>query len=588
MIQTLPKSLANQIAAGEVVERPISVVKELVENSLDAGAHEISVEIIWWGLDKIIIQDDGFWMTREDLTILWEKHSTSKIHSLEDLFHIVSFGFRGEAIASIASVSHMKISSRHKDSNKAYTKSLSGDEKSSISQDSLDRGTKIEVEALFYNTPARKNYLKSEKTETTHIKEYLQHMSLVYPEVRFSFFQDSKQSFVFPASEVSQRMYQVFGEEFFTQHLEVSTQFVWWNIFGLISNPKIHFWNKNRQILFVNKRLIKSAFLSKAIFEAYNRFIPHGTFPAYVLNIEIDPSIIDVNVHPRKMEIRFADEQEMYRNMYHAVLKVLESSTLIAPSFFEEKTTATQKNISPKYFTSSGTKFAAYSPYKQIQHSPFQNQIDFVNMEYATNTSFLHTKEEDTSQNFSGKIIGQIFRSYIIVEQADNIVFFDQHALAERIIYEKLSATWYIPKLQQLLVPEYIELTSSEKGFLEQNLEIFLQMWFEIELLSGNALHIIWVPDFVSIEQVKEIFEAIMWDVCVEKKSLPTALQEVRNRAWAYTACRSAIKFWHTLSMFEMEELLAQSFDSYTSTCPHGRPVVFQIHKDDLKWRFDR
>ena len=313
----LDKVLANQIAAWEVVEKPFSVVKELVENSIDAKATNIKIEIINWWIEKIIITDNWTWIEKEDLENIAEKYSTSKIKNIEDLYNILTFWFRWEAMASISSVSDMQIltSTTWQIWNLL---SIIWWEKQKIIEAASEIWTKITVNNLFYNTPARLNYLKKPRTETSYIQKYIQEIALAYPEIWFEFIVDWRINLKYRENEkLIGRIYNIFDEDFAKNTLEINFEMVGMKVTWFISDPKVSFNNKNKQIIFVNKRPIKSVLISKAIHDAYNRFIPHSNFPWYIINLEIDPTLVDVNVHPRKLEVRFSNDQNIFRIFYH-------------------------------------------------------------------------------------------------------------------------------------------------------------------------------------------------------------------------------------------------------------------------------
>ena len=312
----LDKVLANQIAAWEVVEKPFSVVKELIENSIDAKATNIKIEIINWWIEKIIITDNWTWIEKEDLENIAEKYSTSKIKNIEDLYNILTFWFRWEAMASISSVSDMQILT-----NTTWQiwnlLSIIWWEKQKIIEAASEIWTKITVNNLFYNTPARLNYLKKPRTETSYIQKYIQEIALAYPEIWFEFIVDWRINLKYRENEkLIDRIYNIFDEDFAKNTLEINFEMIGMKVTWFISDPKVSFNNKNKQIIFVNKRPIKSILISKAIHDAYNRFIPHSNFPWYIINLEIDPTLVDVNVHPRKLEVRFANEQNIFRIFY--------------------------------------------------------------------------------------------------------------------------------------------------------------------------------------------------------------------------------------------------------------------------------
>ncbi len=597
-IYKLDKNLANQISAGEVVERPLSVVKELVENSIDAWASSIKIELRDWGIEEIIISDNGAGIQKDDLITALQKYTTSKIKSLEDLHNVMTFGFRWEALASIASVSRLQLISKTADQDRAWSIATSGWDESGLQQDVLENGTRVIVKNLFWNTPARLNYLKKPRTEYGHVLNFIQQMSLVYPDIAFECIHDGKTSLQLSENQdIQARIFEIYGNEFAQNILPIQSEFAWIKLSGYISDPKISFPNKNRQILSVNKRIITSPIVYRSILNAYNRFIPHGTFPGYILNLDIDPTQVDVNVHPRKLEVRFADESTVFRSFFHAVEDKLNAVSL---------NTDTSQNITPwivssnsfqseaqqakpkQYYTGSGTKFKSYSPYKDTSANPAQAGLDFTKAiswdAHATSTDF-STDLHDTPL---WKIIGQFHNSYILVETPEGIQILDQHALAERIIYERLVKQHDGHTVQWLLLWENIDLTPGEVDILNENREVFSEMWFDLEVISWNSVLISSIPDFIKKESIKEIFLGILSDIWEHNFSRSQTLQEVKNKIFAYASCRAAIKFGHKLNLFEMNKLLNDSVLDYSATCPHGRPVIYEIDLEELKNKYER
>ena len=589
----LDKNLANQIAAGEVVERPISVVKELVENSIDAGASHIKVEILEGWIWKIIITDNWEWIECNDLKIVLEKYTTSKIKTLDDLYNIMTFGFRWEALSSISSVSEFKIIS-----NWNFLESL-GWETWKFWEIASENGTKIIVKNLFFNTPARLNYLKKPRTEYSKIKEFLQQIALSYPKVWFELISDNKNILLYRENEdLKTRIYNIYWEKFSENLLEINYELVWLKIVWFISDPKVAFSNRNKQVLFVNNRIIKSPLIIKSISDAYNRFIPHWEHPWYVLNIKVDPTQVDVNVHPRKLEVRFAKESQIFRWFYHAILDKLNSVSLLSNDNFENIWNNFDNNIvkQEQYYTGSGTKFKSYSPYKNINPNPNQwiinNSIDFNKKIIQNNYSNFeeNTFEESTDLHDTplGKIIGQMHNSYIVVETKGWMKILDQHALAERVIYEKLINNNKSFSVQWLLIWESVNLTSKELDILQENKQVFIEIWFEFEILDSGIIMINAIPDFIKKEDLSNIFIWIISDIWEYNFNKSNTLQEVKNKIFAYASCRSAIKFWHKLNLFEMNKLLNDSILDYSATCPHWRPVVYDINLEELKNKYER
>ena len=605
----LDKNLANQIAAWEVVERPVSVIKELIENSIDAKADNIIIEIENWWIDRIVITDNWEWIEKEDLPLVIEKYSTSKIKNLDDLHNIMTFWFRWEAISAISSVCDMEIISKNINENFWNKIEVLWWIAQNIETYATETGTKIIVENLFYNTPARLNYLKKPRTEYNHILTFLQQIALSYPNIWFEFNSDWKQIFKYISWEnLKTRIYNIYGKDFSENLLEIDFSMNWININGYISDPKVSFPNKNRQSLFVNKRVVKSPLILKAINDAYNRFIPHSMNPAYVLNLNIDPTQVDVNVHPRKLEIRFANEQNIFRAVYHSIQEKLDKVSLISNntniseniennfSNNSFKTSFSKPTNTNNWYTGSWTKFKAYSPYTDKTPNINQTQIsNALNFSKSILDNWSNYKENikleestDLHDTPLGKIIGQSHNSYIIVETNDWIKFLDQHALAERIIYEKLINKDYWHNVQWLLIWESLSLTPKEIDILESNKNIFEEMWFDFEIMPWNIVIINWIPDFIKKENISNIFIWIIEDIWNHKFSKSTTLDEVKNKIFAYTACRSAIKFGHKLNLFEMNKLLNDSITDYSATCPHWRPVIFEINLEELKNKYER
>ena len=606
-IQKLDKNLANQIAAWEVVERPYSVVKELVENSIDAGASFVLVEIENWWIDKIIVSDNWVWIRKENLALALEKYTTSKIQTLDDLYSVMTFGFRWEALASISSVSKFNITSKYKWADFAYSIEFIDEEIIKRWKQPLDTWTRIEVDDLFYNTPARKHYLKKPRTESWHIADFLSQMALSYPQVWIDFVSDWRKVFSYKIWEdLSSRIYQIYGKSFLESMLEIDVNIWAIHIHWYISDPKVSFWSNKKQNLFVNRRIVKSPIIFKSISNAYNRFIPHGQHSAYILNLELDPRQVDVNVHPRKQEVRFANESHIFRWIYGSVESKLQQVSLISQpdewvDFFEKREgTKMVPDFQKKweYYTGSGTKFQSYSPYKDTSPNPKQWVIkDAINFSSQVMSSHNSLNEEGSSEQTSQgdltltplwKIIWQMHNSYIVVETGEWMKILDQHALAERVIYEKLTSASYTPNVQWLLIGVSLQLTERELIIVKKHRGVFEWMWFDIEFLSWTIVMINGIPDFIQKENIQTIVTGVIEDIgdFWEKKSL--TLDEVRNKIHAYTSCRSAIKFGHKLSLFEMNRLLCDWALEYSATCPHGRPVIYEIDLHTLQWKYER
>lgn len=587
-IITLSPQLANQIAAGEVVERPASIVKELVENSLDAGATHIEVILKNGGIDSIEVRDNGEWIAPEELYLAVQKYSTSKIQNLQDLYEVMTFGFRGEALASIASVSNFFMSSKPVGytAGRSIENTLHGD---FIEKDvAHEGGTTVRVQNLFYNTPARLNYLKQARTEYLKIADFLEKIALIYPQCIFSLEHDGKNIFSFWKQQgFISRLTAIMGETFSNNTLALDTSFAGIRISWVISHPTISFPQKTKQLIYVNRRIVQSPLISKAIQDAYSRYISHSTYPGYVLSLEVDPTQVDVNVHPRKMEVRFAQESTLFRSIYHTIEDTLKSVSLSPEKISQEiQTPSFSPSPQEKYYTGSGTKFKSYSPYTPRVSHPSQSALEFSQVllwhrkiwnESDGNTDLHHTP--------FWKILGQVHASYILLQTQEGIMILDQHALAERVLYEKLASSSYIPSIQHILTGIWMHLDLWEYNSYLEHKNLLIDMGFEIELLSHQNIVIHAVPDFLVKKDIETLFRWILSDI---SEVWSVSLQEVRNKIWAYTACRSAVKFGDILSIFEMHALLRDASLDYSITCPHGRPVVYEISLQELQKKYDR
>lgn len=578
----LPTELANQIAAWEVVERPVSVVKELLENALDAQSTSIEIEIFAGWLDQITLRDTGTGIEKEDIPLVFQKYATSKIQSLEDLYHVMTFWFRGEALASISSVSDIELITKTTSSVGAIKVYFEWWKLVSQEASSWNIGTTIHVKHLFQKTPARLNYLKTERTEYSKIYEYVQKMALCCPDVSFRLSHNGQESFFYPAKQnKEERIFSIYGNEFYENMEATSYEYAGIKISGYMSHPRISFSHKNKQSLYINARLVQSPLISKAISEAYARFIPHGNHPAFVLHCDIDPTQIDVNVHPRKQEVRFAQENMIYRAFYHAIFDTLQKQSIVENvSVVPQSWTHFSENSFSgveKFHSSSGLRFHHYSPYSEKTFHPLQNILHFESQ------SSENPIGESQNQDFI--VLWQLHRSYIVVQTKSGLTIFDQHALAERVNYEKLKSGKSHYSLQQILWGIALQLSHSEYDTLCQYEDIIAAMGFEIEKWAQQSLRILTIPDFIKRENIEILFPAILGDISVLWSK---SLEEVQNKIFAYTACRSAVKFWDILQIREMQDLLKDAQIDYSFTCPHGRPVVWDISLQELQKKYER
>jgi len=567
IIKVLPENLINQIAAGEVVERPASVVKELLENSIDAGATSITLEINGAGDELIRITDNGNGMDPEDAKLAFERHATSKIESQEDLFNIKTMGFRGEAIASIASVSIMNMQTKRKeDETGTRIETIAGGVES-ISECGCNNGTSIEVKNLFFNTPARKKYLKSLSSEYISILKLFQSIALINKSIQFKLVHDGKIVADYPKTQsLIERINSVLGKHTAENCIPIFYESGEISIEGFIGKPELGRKGTRHQYLYVNERPITHSVFSYALAESYHSLLMDGKKPFFVINISITPNLIDVNVHPRKLEIRFLNQSQLFSILGRAAQKTLEKNVLM-PSFTIHENTD----------INSGE-------YTQTQSSA---PLIFDYSRPAGINKYSYKKEDEKEPSMMP--IAQIAKSYILAENQEGLVLIDQHAAHERVRFEELmnELEKSLPQKQQLLLPLTIELSTLECEIFEQYSETFLKLGFEIELFGKNTFIVHSVPSVIAGENIEQTILSVISDLSDEKQT--RAVKDPQERVIEYMACRSAIKFGKDLSMYEMLNLIRQ-LDTLKRpyTCPHGRPSMIKLSFDELEKRFKR
>lgn len=615
-IKVLPDHLINQIAAGEVVERPASVVKELLENSLDAGAKKIIVEVEAGGDALLRITDDGCGMDKDDAVLAFARHATSKISILEDLFRINSYGFRGEAIASIASVSLMTIQTKKAGALEGTIVSAEGGQIRMVKAIGAPEGTQIEVRNLFFNTPARKKYLKNDATEYGHILSTVTSMALASPQVSFKLIHDGKTVFDLPASEdVMIRIRSLLGRDMAENLVPVFYGHSKISLTGFVGKPSIARASRLGQYLFVNGREVKSHVLSYAVKQSFYSLLPKEKYPVFILFFQIDPMYVDVNVHPRKMEVRFSDEKEIFKIVISACGKALENYVL-APKIEDQK--PEEKDSSQ---ITEQTELSAYSS-QRVQQSLKLEDHDYEEAYRgaktmaavagaATVNGSLNGVNEDAiaftqavtqglyaneQANFTAREnddliqpLAQLAESYILCRQGNSLLIIDQHAAHERIRYTEIVAEFEAKQsvIQQLLTPMQFELSHQEKNILEQNLELFAGLGFSIEPFGGNTFNLTAIPSYMAKHDLLKAIHGLIDDL--NNMSVKGDFQSRKEKALTYMACRSAVKFGDKLSMEEMEGLVRQLQTlAQPYTCPHGRPTMAKMDFEELEKRFGR
>ncbi len=598
IIKILSENLVNQIAAGEVIERPASVVKELVENSLDAGATKITVEIKDGGKSLIKISDNGCGMNREDLQMALQRHATSKINEEKDLWNIKTMGFRGEALASISSVSQLSIRSKSKEDIAGSEINCDGGEIINMKDYAMDDGTEVQVKSLFFNTPAREKYLKKESTELSHITSLLNTVALANPAVAFKLIHNEKVIADYKkCSDLISRINEVFGKATAEAMIPVFYGGSEFKMDGFIGKPAISRSSSQHQYFFVNGRYIQHFVLANSIKQAYHSMLMENKKPVFIINIRIDPALIDVNVHPRKLEIRFEDQQTIIKRIYSSVKSALEKSSLMpkgfsesrrymADSFPEKEESAPSFDVPTSAAPSFGTR--NFSGQDSDNRAP-----SFSRPSGSTQEAMEFTKnfmaERESAPIDSMKSVTQIANSYIVAENEEGLVLIDQHAAHERVRYEQLMDQFKNEQKssQPLIFPLQMEFAHSEYQLIEENIEVFKNLGFEIEPFGGKTFIVQSVPTFLAKENIDEVINGVLDDIINEKT--PNKFQGRKDEIINYMACRSAIKFGKKLTQPEMQELISQ-LDKLKRpyTCPHGRPTMVSLTLSELEKMFGR
>jgi len=531
-IKILPEDLINKIAAGEVVERPASVVKELVENSIDAKATRIKVEVQQAGRKLIRVIDNGHGMTKEETELAIIRHSTSKIRELDDLFNIKSLGFRGEALPSIASVSQMQI-----EPNPSGT------------------GVTVRVKDLFYNTPARKKFIKSPATEMGHIGDVVSKYAMANPQIAFELISDGKPLLSTPGSgSLKDALISIYNIDLVREMVEVEQTFKFGRISGLVSRPNLSRVDKTYETFFVNKRYVKNFLLNRALEQAYRTLIPNNRFPVAVIFIEINPKHIDVNVHPTKREIKFSKNNEVMDAIRETVRSAL-------------------GNTSPE----SESMPAWTPPMADVLFEGLQSQLPMATQEIEFEVSSIQPLIP----------IYQYKNTYIICTDGEDLVLIDQHAAHERIFYDKLSQKEQAIEQQTLLTPETLEFSPKEFLVLQENLEYLKGLGLELEEFGKNSFLLRSVPALAAQGSIKQT----LTDIAAELQSLGKSAQlEIKQEnIRKLVACHSAIKAGDKLTVEEMNQLIRDLYATENPlTCPHGRPTMLRLTESEIEKRFMR
>ncbi len=646
-IHLLEKSIYELIAAGEVIERPASVVKELVENSIDAKAKSIFVDIKDGGKSLIRVIDDGIGMDFDDCKLAFLRHATSKVSTKIDLNNIGTLGFRGEALASICAVSKVEVLTKRQEDEFGVRYFIEAGEEKNIESVSCSNGTMFSIEQLFYNVPARRKFLKKDSTEANVIQDILEKLAISNCNISFGFKKNGKKIFQTAGNgSLDDVIYNVFGRDLYKSLLPVNYDDRNIKISGFISNPRYCRSNRNLQYSFVNGRYVKSKTCSSGVEEAFKGFSMIGKYPAFVLFVNMSPQKIDINVHPAKVEIRFSNEMEVLRAIYSAVRSAISENNKLPEAkipdlqrnYFSADSVDVQQmqintnnivkdkdyfhepSVSSNDFSTTVKSYSTncdenFSQYKFLSNAnivksldkELKDDVDDVdNMLNHNKRKFVEKTIELNNENISGeedklndekiseeiisseqqdylRIVGEIFKTYILVEVGNNFVVIDKHAAHERILYEKIKKESDRLERQILLLPKKVVLDSNEDHELVlDNSEIFIKFGFGVEDFGGRSILIREIPMALDNKNCIEVFEEILLNLKTKINDFtPATLDDLYHTI----ACRAAIKANDDNSIEELKSLVNQVyFDEKIRTCPHGRPVVLTFDKE----RFDR
>lgn len=587
IIKVMDTILANKIAAGEVVERCASVVKELVENSIDANSNDIKVELIESGVKMIRVTDNGKGMDKEDAVNCFLRHATSKLKTEEDLFRINTLGFRGEALASIASVSKVKLTTCASDIGTIVN--IEGGNIIDVKNGDARIGTIIEVNDLFFNTPARLKYLKSLYTELAHITDYMNKLALSHPDIRFTLINDSKVLLQTDGSgNLLKVINSIYGVGVSRKMLSVYTESADYEITGYISLPEVYRSRNNSIITIVNGRIVKNSKLNSSINEAYHSYKPDNYYPIVVLNIEVDTTLVDVNIHPTKMDIKFSKLDELIELVTNMIKDKIKVKTLIPNAKEEPIETFKINKIEYDYHENINTVNERKTKYN-IEEQTLDFEEYVVNSDLTNDSSDtldLEDKEKDDRLPILYPV-GLVWGTYIIFQNEIGMYLIDQHAAKERVNYEIFKEKLATSNTKMtMLVPLTLEIPNNEYIILEKNMSLLTNMGFTIEEFGLNTIivkeHPTWIKDNVN-ETIKRIIEAVI------NKEKDFNLQRFNDHLAATLACKASIKANTSITMDEAKNLIEdlRKCDN-PFNCPHGRPTIITYTKSDLEKLFKR
>ena len=602
-IQILDQDTINQIAAGEVVERPASVVKELMENAIDAGATAVTVEIRQGGIGFIRITDNGCGIPKEELPLAFLRHSTSKIHSAADLLTVASLGFRGEALSSIAAVSQVELITKTTDSLTGSRYRIEGGEEKGLEEVGAPEGTTFISRNLFFNTPARRKFLKTETTEAGHVADLVEKIALSHPEISIRLIVNNQNRLHTSGNHnLKDIIYTIYGREIAGSLLSVSAEREGMQISGFIGKPVIARGNRNFENYFINGRYIKSRLISKAIEDGYKSYMMQHKYPFTLLHFTIEPELIDVNVHPSKMELRFKDGEAVYQMVYHAVTSALSGKELIPTASLPEPKVPNQPEV-------SGQPESQSRPEVPGRPEPFEKKrMEAMGIVKEPPSPYgkeppvppsAEEKKEEQLELFDGRLlseearkrhrlIGQVFDTYWLVEYDGSLYIIDQHAAHEKVLFEQNFASLKSREYtsQYISPPIILSLSMREAELLNRSIDVFRQVGFEIEPFGGSEFAVRAVPGNLLSLAKKELLMEMIDSLSEEGGRI--APESVYDRI-AAMSCKAAVKGNTNLSFAEADQLIDSLLKLENPyQCPHGRPTIISISKYEMEKKFKR
>jgi DNA mismatch repair protein MutL len=590
-IHPLPDILISQIAAGEVVERPAAALKELLENSLDAGATEIRVHLELGGTQLIRVADNGVGIDAAQLNLALARHATSKIASLEDLECVASLGFRGEALASIASIARVRLASRAHGAQLAYQIQADGSAPGEVQPTALTAGTTIEVRDLFFNTPARRKFLKSAATEYAHCNDVFQRIALARPDVSFSLHHNDRAVQLWRGQDMAERIAAVLGTDFNQAAVNVAETTAGLSVHGMSALPAYSRASRDAQYMFVNGRFVRDKLLAHALKQAYHDILHHDRHPAYCLFLTLDPALVDVNVHPAKTEVRFRDSRAVHQFIYHAINKSLAGRAGQAPAATVQiGTTSTDTTHISSHATPHYAPRPSYAPSYQaampLGIAQPENYYDLISRD----TAPAAIQPAVSADNHPlGYALGQLHGIYILAQNQAGLVLVDMHAAHERIMYEKFKTALDQQTIasQPLLIPIAVNVDELDVATAAEHADALNMMGFEIAPLSPTSLAIRAIPQLLQTADPAQLTRDLLREFRTSGAS--NALTEQRNERLSTLACHSAVRANRQLSITEMNALLRDMEKTERANqCNHGRPTWFQISLTELDKMFMR